>query len=58
MRLPTEKAIMGLMIESYLKPGSQKLEVPSFLEYGISITDPCIGWEETVKSLEKLASFS
>jgi 3-deoxy-7-phosphoheptulonate synthase len=53
-RIPAEKAIFGLMIESYLKPGSQKLMAPSHLEYGVSITDPCIGWEDTVKSLNQL----
>jgi 3-deoxy-7-phosphoheptulonate synthase len=62
-RLPTEKAIFGLMIESYLKPGSQKLDQGSLktretLEYGVSITDACIGWEDTVKSLEILAAAS
>ena len=52
-RIPTEKAIMGLMIESYLKPGCQPLS--ETLEYGVSITDPCIGWEDTVKSLGSVA---
>ena len=41
-------AIMGCMLESHLFPGSQKLGAdPSQLEYGVSITDACIGWEET-----------
>ena len=41
-------SIMGLMLESNLKPGTQKLEGnPASLEYGVSITDACLGWEET-----------
>lgn len=40
--------IAGLMLESHLFSGSQRLqETDSPLEYGVSITDPCIGWEET-----------
>jgi 3-deoxy-7-phosphoheptulonate synthase len=40
--------IIGLMLESNLRPGQQKLNGGSEgLEYGISITDGCIGWEET-----------
>jgi len=41
-------AIIGLMLESNLNPGKQKLTGdPAELEYGVSITDACIGWEET-----------
>ena len=38
-----------MMLEGNLNPGSQKLNEkdPSNLEYGVSITDPCIGWEDT-----------
>ncbi len=40
--------LIGLMLESNLKPGNQKLgEDPSTLEYGVSITDACIGWDAT-----------
>lgn len=39
--------IMGLMLESNLSPGKQKLTSPDQLEYGVSITDGCIGWDET-----------
>ena len=47
-----QKAVMGVMMESNLKPGKQswKEDGSLKLEYGISITDACIGWEET-KSL-------
>lgn len=37
--------LVGLMLESNLKAGAQKLS--SNLEYGISITDPCLDWETT-----------
>jgi 3-deoxy-7-phosphoheptulonate synthase len=40
--------IIGLMLESNLNEGNQKLcENPADLQYGISITDACIGWTET-----------
>ena len=42
------QSIAGMMLESNLQEGSQKLPTdPSQLQYGVSITDPCIGWEET-----------
>ena len=40
--------IIGCMVESNLTPGNQVLgKDPSRLKYGVSITDACIGWEET-----------
>ncbi len=49
------KSIMGLMIESHLKGGNQKLTGdPSQLEYGKSITDGCLDWDSTVASLRNL----
>jgi len=50
--------IMGVMIESHLKEGRQDIDsVPSphQLVYGQSITDACIGWEQTVPMLEVLS---
>lgn len=45
-------AIAGLMLESHLFEGKQPLtEDPSHLSYGVSITDGCIGWEETERLL-------
>jgi 3-deoxy-7-phosphoheptulonate synthase len=48
------------MIESHLKAGNQKLvqkpEQIAALEYGKSVTDACIGWEDSVALLEELAS--
>jgi 3-deoxy-7-phosphoheptulonate synthase len=44
-----DKNIIGLMLESNLNAGNQRLcEDLSQLEYGVSITDACIGWDETV----------
>jgi 3-deoxy-7-phosphoheptulonate synthase len=50
-----DEHIMGAMIESHLKEGRQD-NVPGVeLEYGQSITDACISWEDTVPLLEQLA---
>ncbi|HUG20730.1 MAG TPA: 3-deoxy-7-phosphoheptulonate synthase [Planctomycetaceae bacterium] len=47
-RLAGNPDIIGMMLESNLNPGQQKLNGgPEGLEYGISITDGCIGWTET-----------
>jgi 3-deoxy-7-phosphoheptulonate synthase len=48
-----EPRIMGVMIESNLIEGSQKLT--DDLTYGQSITDACIGWEDSAVCLEQLA---
>jgi len=52
-----ETAIMGVMIESNINEGAQKVpaEGKSGLKYGVSITDACIGWEDTEKVLAELA---
>ncbi len=43
-----ERAIRGFMLESNLNPGSQKIPSDlSQLRYGVSVTDACIGWDET-----------
>jgi 3-deoxy-7-phosphoheptulonate synthase len=47
--------ITGVMIESNLKAGRQDLIPGKELVYGQSITDACIGWDETVPLLEGLA---
>jgi 3-deoxy-7-phosphoheptulonate synthase len=48
--------IMGVMIESNLVAGAQKLETGKPLVYGQSITDACIDWPETHKLLGDLAA--
>ncbi|EEQ92109.1 3-deoxy-7-phosphoheptulonate synthase [Blastomyces dermatitidis ER-3] len=52
-----EEAIIGVMIESNIYEGNQKVppEGPSGLVKGVSITDACINWEMTVDVLEQLA---
>jgi len=44
------------MIESHLKAGRQDLANGKELAYGQSITDACIGWEESVLLLNELAN--
>jgi 3-deoxy-7-phosphoheptulonate synthase len=51
-----EQRIMGLMIESHLKAGRQDQCPGKPLDYGVSITDACIGWDDTVPLLHELAS--
>jgi 3-deoxy-7-phosphoheptulonate synthase len=49
------RSIVGLMLESHLKAGRQSIPADlSTLEYGISITDPCIDWQTTETLLLKL----
>jgi 3-deoxy-7-phosphoheptulonate synthase len=50
-----EERIMGVMIESHLVEGRQNLVPGQALEYGKSVTDACIGWEDSVAVLEILA---
>ncbi|HEX5394547.1 MAG TPA: 3-deoxy-7-phosphoheptulonate synthase AroG [Rhodocyclaceae bacterium] len=47
--------IFGVMVESHLKEGRQDLVAGKPLEYGQSVTDACIGWEDTVTVLDTLA---
>jgi 3-deoxy-7-phosphoheptulonate synthase len=46
-RAAGDRSIVGLMLESNLHPGSQPPGDRTGLAYGVSITDACIGWEET-----------
>lgn len=52
--------IFGVMVESHLNDGAQKFtpgkDDPAKLEYGKSITDACINWDDSVKVLERLAN--
>lgn len=50
-----QNAIMGLMLESNINPGRQSWKEGSALQYGVSITDACIGWEETETLLLEMA---
>ena len=48
-----KKMVRGLMIESYIEEGSQSVTDDV---YGKSITDPCLGWEDSVKLVYHLAN--
>lgn len=50
-----DERIIGVMVESHLKEGRQDLVPGKALEYGKSITDACIGWEDSVEVLDLLA---
>jgi 3-deoxy-7-phosphoheptulonate synthase len=50
------KAIVGVMLESFLVEGRQNLVAGEELTYGQSITDACIDWEDTVTALERFAA--
>ncbi|SCO24399.1 unnamed protein product [Fusarium fujikuroi] len=53
-----ERSIVGVMIESNINEGNQKVPKEGFsaLKKGVSITDACISWEDTITVLEDLAS--
>lgn len=52
-----DNTVVGLMIESHINEGNQKLgSDKSALEYGVSITDACINWEDTEKAILQLAA--
>lgn len=55
-RAAGERAVMGLMIESNLLEGRQDPGPRAQLRPGVSITDACIGWDETAALLRELAS--
>ena len=53
-RASGNRALIGAMLESNLVEGRQELTAdPSGLRYGVSITDACIGWEETERLLRE-----
>jgi 3-deoxy-7-phosphoheptulonate synthase len=51
-----ESRIVGIMVESHLVGGRQDLVPGKPLVYGQSITDACLGWDDSVKLLERLAA--
>jgi 3-deoxy-7-phosphoheptulonate synthase len=50
-----DRRIIGIMLESHLVAGRQDIQPGKPLQYGQSITDSCIAWEETEVLLEELA---
>ncbi|MGB3251908.1 3-deoxy-7-phosphoheptulonate synthase AroH [Buttiauxella gaviniae] len=49
------RAIAGVMAESFIREGTQKIVAGQPLVYGQSITDPCLNWEDTETLLDMLA---
>jgi 3-deoxy-7-phosphoheptulonate synthase len=50
-----DRRIVGVMMESNLVAGAQKLQKGKALTYGQSITDACISWDQTLPMLRELA---
>lgn len=53
-RLEGNQSVFGLMLESNLHEGRQAFGPRSQLKYGVSVTDPCIGWSETEDILRRV----
>ncbi|MFW6092476.1 MAG: 3-deoxy-7-phosphoheptulonate synthase [Pseudomonadota bacterium] len=53
-----EPRIFGVMVESNLVEGKQPIGAPETMTYGQSITDACIGWDDSVHLLAELAAAS
>jgi len=51
-----ERRIVGVMVESHLVEGRQDLETGKPLTFGQSVTDACLGWDDSVELLEGLAA--
>lgn len=49
------KIIAGIMLESFLQEGKQSIGAPGGLKFGVSLTDSCIGWEETEELIKYFA---
>jgi 3-deoxy-7-phosphoheptulonate synthase len=54
MRKNGNSQMIGMMVESNIVEGKQALGADrTALQYGLSITDACVGWDETVEMLEE-----
>ncbi|MFI6482347.1 3-deoxy-7-phosphoheptulonate synthase [Nonomuraea sp. NPDC050663] len=51
-----DEAVAGIMVESFIVPGRQEPGPRETLCYGQSVTDACVGWDETVALVEELAA--
>jgi 3-deoxy-7-phosphoheptulonate synthase len=51
-----ERCIIGVMVESHLVEGRQDLQAGKSLTFGQSITDGCLGWDDSVSLLDALAA--
>ncbi len=52
---PSEPSLMGILVESNLVEGRQDWKPDAPLRYGVSITDACIGWDDTATLLGEIA---
>ncbi len=50
-----DQRVVGVMVESHLNAGRQDIEAGKPLQYGVSVTDACINWDDTEKLLRQLA---
>ncbi|GAB4213246.1 MAG: 3-deoxy-7-phosphoheptulonate synthase AroF [Synechococcales cyanobacterium] len=50
-----QRGLLGVMLESHLFPGKQTWQEGCTLRYGVSITDACLGWDETSELLLDMA---
>lgn len=50
-----DNRIVGVMVESHINPGRQDIVSGQPLAYGVSVTDACLGWDDTEKLLKQLA---
>jgi 3-deoxy-7-phosphoheptulonate synthase len=54
MRRSGISSLIGMMVESNLVEGKQNISTDhNALQYGVSVTDACVGWDETVAMLEE-----
>jgi len=51
-----DSRIVGVMVESHINAGRQDIVPGKPLAYGVSVTDACLGWEDTEKLLMQLAA--
>src|SRR5690606_6210377 len=55
--LEGNQSIIGVMLESNLNHGNQSIPKDlSQLQYGVSVTDGCMGWEESERSIREMAT--
>ena len=49
--------IKGFMLESFIKPGNQNFDTANPIDMGgLSITDPCLGWDETEQLIKEVSA--
>ena len=52
------RSVVGIMLESNIGPGNQKIGRPEEMQYGVSVTDACIDWGQTQTLLRELAGMT